>query len=286
MHDVKEFWLDPSKEYTRNELREFLKNGGVNPWNSFIVHYKGAIYTIKEGCNNVENFICTLVPRQDEVFTKDSPCNIIPHLDKESSDLDRLKYGLDFKYRFTSEMDYDEFLYKNLYKFKSNYMLPEELFTYYIRMRHHIVFALYGTKHYDTEIMQLEKEIADDYKISLKEYEAENAMKKEMNTKPIPIINFIISMMVYFAGLIVFRKKFGSAELYWIVVIVEVFFMSLTVVLFPDCYCDDRNKINKHHACIYEIFTDVCVVITMIMIIMVYPQVFNIGGKFIMSLFG
>lgn len=292
MRDIKEFWLDPNKKYTRHELREILKY--VRPDDSFVVHYNGVRWTEYPGFKNVEKLIDRIVPNEIDVFTKDSSENIIPRLNSESNDSTRLKYGSEFKHKFVSECDFDQFMLKNLHQFVFNSLLPHNLENKYdwnVRPYRYTFISL-DDPNYEAEKTQRKNDIIREYKITLEAYEVEEATKKQASdstpaSKYIPLYNFFISFLFHAIVLILYIAKLKkSTEYFWIFISAELCFAFLTVALFPDCYYDDDSiKINNRYARSYEIFMNIGVAISMILLIINFPQFFNIGGKFIVSFF-
>lgn len=298
MSNIKEFWLDPNKEYTRNELRDMFST--IRPSTSFIVHYKGRKYIVHEGNSNVEDFICKLIPDEYERFTQISPSFIIPRLCDNSDDSTRLKYGSEFKRKFKYEGDFDEFLNVNLSTFCFNYLLPKSLYQKYT---HNSFYSwdlsfLCDDDHmreklsdaYNEKQRQFKQEIIKEYKITLEAYEAEEATKRQANdsvlgdNKYIPLYNFFISLLFHAMALILYIVKLQkSTEYFWIFISAELCFAVLTVALFPDCYYDDDFiTLNESYASSYEILMLIGVAISMILIFVNFPQFFNIGGKIIM----
>ena len=300
MSKIKEFWLDPNKDYTRNELRDMFSTIGAST--SFIVHYKGRKYIVHEGNCNVEDFICKLIPDEYERFTQISSSFIIPKLRNDSDDSTRLKYGSEFKGKFKYKGDFDEFLNTNLNTFHFNNLLPKSLSQKYM---HNSFFSWdlsflcddeYAQKKlndaYNEHQRQFKREIINEYKIALESYEAEEEMKRKSSALLYdhnfnPRINFMISLLVHAVGIIIFARNLQeSTKHFWAFIIAEAMLFIITAIMLPDCYYDDdESRIDTHYARIYEIFTDVSVIITMIMIFINFPQLINIGGKFIMSLF-
>lgn len=298
MSNIKEFWLDPNKEYTRNELRDMFST--IRPSTSFIVHYKGRKYIVHEGNSNVEDFICKLIPDEYERFTQISPSFIIPRLCDNSDDSTRLKYGSEFKRKFKYEGDFDEFLNVNLSTFCFNYLLPKSLYQKYT---HNSFYSwdlsfLCDDDHmreklsdaYNEKQRQFKQEIIKEYKITLEAYEAEEATKRQANdsvlgdNKYIPLYNFFISLLFHAMALILYIVKLQkSTEYFWIFISAELCFAVLTVALFPDCYYDDDFiTLNESYTSSYEILMLIGVAISMILIFVNFPQFFNIGGKIIM----
>lgn len=297
MSNIKEFWLDPNKEYTRNELRDMFST--IRPSTSFIVHYKGIKYIVHEGNSNVEDFICKLIPDEYERFTQISTSFIIPRLCDNSVDSTRLKYGSEFKRKFKYEGDFDEFLNANLNSFHFNHLLPERLSQKYT---HNSFFSWdysflcddeYAQKKlndaYNEHRRQFKREIINEYKIALESYEAEEEIKRKSSASLYdhnfnPKINFIISLLVHAVGIIIFARNLQeSTKYFWMFIISEIILIIITAIMLPDCYySDDESRIDTHYARIYEITTDVGVIFTMILIFVNFPQFFNIGGKIIM----
>ena len=297
MSNIKEFWLDPNKEYTRNELRDMFST--IRPSTSFIVHYKGIKYIVHEGNSNVEDFICKLIPDEYERFTQISPSFIIPRLCDNSVDSTKLKYGSEFKRKFKYEGDFDEFLNANLNSFHFNHLLPERLSQKYT---HNSFFSWdlsflcddeYAQKKlcdaYNEHRMQFKREIINEYKVALESYEAEEAAKIQANDwalgkKYIPLYNFFISLLFHAMALILYIVKLQkSTEYFWMFISAEICFAVLSVALFPDCYYDDDLiTLNESYASSYEILMLIGVAISMILIFVNFPQFFNIGGKIIM----
>lgn len=298
MSNIKEFWLDPNKEYTRNELRDMLST--IRPSTSFIVHYKGRKYIVHEGNCNVEDFICKLIPDEYERFTQISPSFITPRLYSDSDDSTRLWHGSKFKSKFKHESDFDEFLNTNLSTFHFNYLLPKSLSQKYThnsfyswdlsflcdddRMQEKLSDA------YNEKQRRFEQEIIKEYKIALEAYEAEEATKKQDSdsvlgdNKYTPWCNFFISLLFHAIALILYITKLQkSTNYFWMFIAAEICFAVLTVALFPDCYYDDDFiTLNESYASSYEILMLIGVAISMILIFVNFPQFFNIGGKIIM----
>lgn len=182
---MKEFWLDPDRTYTNDELREKFKR--ISALQSFVVHYKGEKYYIPEGNGNVEKFIYRLNPSCDEKFTKDSSSIIIPKLFRKSSDSTRLRYGSWLKSKFVSENDFDEFMHRELDSFRWNYLLTNDLWNEYADNSFDAIATYIMCNGDDSEYEKkkaeheanedsLRKEIIEKYKIQLKAYELEKGI--------------------------------------------------------------------------------------------------------------
>lgn len=295
MNDIKEFWLDKNKKYTRAELREIFKH--VCPDDSFIVHYNGIRWKEHASVGNVEKWINRIVPDEIDIFTKDSPDNIIPRLKFGFDDSARLKYGSEFRRKFESEYDFDEFLNTNLSTFCFNYLLPKSLYQKYTnnsfyswdlsflcdddRMQEKLSDA------YNEKQRQFKQEIIKEYKIALEAYEAEigTAISDELDHYYTPRFNFAITTILHVLASYLTYTNGVSPGIILLVAFVASILIGINIVMLIDCWCDENETILDIHWCNkQEIFAYINALISMAIIFINHPQYFNIGGKFIMSL--
>ena len=295
MNDIKEFWLDKNKKYTRAELREIFKH--VRPDDSFIVHYNGIRWKEHASVGNVEKLINRFVPDEIDIFTKDSPDNIIPRLKFDFDDSARLKYGSEFRRKFESEYDFDEFLNTNLSTFCFNYLLPKSLYQKYTnnsfyswdlsflcdddRMQEKLSDA------YNEKQRQFKQEIIKEYKIALEAYEAEigTTISDEPDHYYTPRFNFAITTILHVLASYLTYTNGVSPGIILLVAFVASILIGINIVMLIDCWCDENETILDIHWCNkQEIFAYINALISMAIIFINHPQYFNIGGKFIMSL--
>lgn len=294
MSNIKEFWLDPNKEYTRNELRD--RFSAIRPSTSFIVHYRGRKYNVHEGNNNAEDFICKLIPDEYERFTQISPSFITPRLYSDSDDSTRLWYGYKFKSKFKHESDFDEFLNTNLSTFHFNYLLPKSLSQKYThnsfyswdlsflcdddRMQEKLSDA------YNEKQRQFKQEIIKEYKIALDAYEAEicTAISDKLDHYYTPRFNFAITTILHVLALYLTYINGVSPGIILLVAFVASTLIGINIAMLIDCWCDENETILDIHWCNkQEIVAYISALISMAIIFINHPQYFNIGGKFIMS---